>query len=79
MKATELILDECVGHAVAGGGTGHRPATQQFTYKYYAYSDGFFSLPFGQILYEHPGDADEAAVSLDMGPCSSNSPASLAV
>ena len=74
VKAKELVLDECVGHAVAGGGGGHRPATQQFTYKFYSFSDGWHSLPFGEILSEHPGDTDEAAVSLDMGPCSSDSP-----
>ena len=31
-------------------------------------------LSFGEILSEHSGDTDEAAVSLDMGPCSSDSP-----
>ena len=61
-------------YAVAGGGGGHRPTTQQFTYKFYSFSDGWHSLPFGEILSEHPGDTDEAAVSLDMGPCSSDSP-----
>ena len=74
VKAKELILDKCVGQAVAGGGGGHRPATQQFTYKFYSFSDGWQSLPFGEILSEHPGDTDEAAVSLDMGQCSSDSP-----
>ena len=74
VKATtaypELILDKCGG----GKGGGHRLSTQQFTYKFYRYTDGFLSPPFGQILNEHPGDTDEAAVSLDMGWCGSKSP-----